>query len=125
MLRWWRRGAPRSSLTRVTRSIVGIIPAADIDEDGQPVDPALAFPADAPKITVVAQAGEVMDSPMDLTWYQVTEKGEQELFTHTVEVGSFDAAYSVGDSPGLLTPGTYRVEAVLEGQSQETRCGCD
>jgi hypothetical protein len=40
----------------VTRSIIGIIPAADIAEDGQPVDPGFTFPSDASHITVVAQA---------------------------------------------------------------------
>ena len=112
---------PPSSLTPVTRSIAGIVPAADIGEGGQPVDPGFTFPPDAPKITVVVQAGEVTGSPMDLTWFQVTGEGEKELFRHTVEVASFEAAYSVGDSPGTLTPGAYRVEATFEGETGSTR----
>jgi len=111
---------PRSSLALVSRPIVDIVPAASIGEDGQPVDPALVFAPDAPLITVVAQVGEVTGSPMDITWSQVTDEGDQELFTHTVEVASFDAAYSVGESPGELIPGTYRVEATLEGESLST-----
>lgn len=58
---------------------------------------------------------------MDITWSQVTEEGEQELFTHTVEVSSFEAAYSVGENPGVLIAGTYRVEATLEGESRSTQ----
>jgi hypothetical protein len=58
---------------------------------------------------------------MDITWSQVTDEGEQDLFTHTVEVASFQTAYSVGESPGVLTPGTYRVEATLEGESLSTQ----
>lgn len=106
--------------TEVNRPIVAIVSAGSIDEDGQPVDPTLSFAPDVPLITVVARAGEVTGSPMDLTWIHVTAEGEQELFTHTVEVASFDAAYSVGESPGALTPGTYRVEATLEGESLST-----
>lgn len=113
--------APRSSLTAVSRPIVDIVPAASIGEDGQPVDPALVFAPNAPRITIVAQVAEVTGSPMDITWSQVTDKGEKKLFTHTVEVASFDAAYSVGKSPGTLTPGTYRVEATLEGESLSTQ----
>lgn len=112
---------PKASLTPVSRPIVDIVPAASIDEEGQPVDPTLVFAPDAPRITIVARAGEVTGSPMDITWSQVTDEGEQELFTHTVEVGSFDAAYSVGENPGTLTPGTYRVEATLEGESLSTQ----
>ena len=111
----------QSSLTAVSRPIVDIVPAADIEKDGQPVDPALVFAPDAPRITVVAQVGEVTGSPMDITWFQVTDEGEEELFTHTVEVSSFEAAYSVGKSAGTLTPGTYRVEATLEGESLSTQ----
>ena len=111
----------QSSLTLVSRPIVDIVPAADIGKDGQPVDPALVFAPDTPRITIVAQVGEVTGSPMDITWSQVTDEGEVELFTHTVEVASFEAAYSVGKSPGTLTPGTYRVEATLEGESRSTQ----
>lgn len=112
---------PASPFRQVNRPIVDIVPAASIGEDGQPVDPALVFAPEAPQITLVAQVGEVTGSPMDITWSHVTDEGEVELFTHTVEVASFDAAYSVGESPGTLTPGTYRVEATLEGESLSTQ----
>ncbi len=84
--------------------------------------PGSLFPADTPQITIVAHAGEVSGSGsgMNLAWFQVTDEGETRLFTHTVEVGSFDAAYSVGTNPGTLAPGTYRVEAALEGESMST-----
>jgi hypothetical protein len=108
------------SLTAVDRPIVAIVPAAAIDEDGQPVDPSYVFAPDTPTITIVARAGEVSGSPMDISWTQVAAEGDRELFTHTVEVASFDAAWSVGRSPGLLTPGTYRVEATLEGERLST-----
>lgn len=113
--------ASRSSLTAVSRPIVDIVPAASIGKDGRPVDPALVFAPEAALITVVAQVGEVTGSPLEITWSQVTDKGEKELFTHTVEVASFEAAYSVGKSPGRLTAGTYRVEASLEGESRSTQ----
>ncbi|MEP7228326.1 MAG: hypothetical protein ABI785_13240, partial [Gemmatimonadales bacterium] len=102
------------------RSILGIIPAVDIGEDGQPVDAGFTFPPDTPQITLVAVAGEITGSAMDLTWFQVTDEGDVELFTHTVELGSFQAAFSVGTNPGTLTSGTYRVDATLEGESLST-----
>jgi hypothetical protein len=112
---------PASPFRAVNRPIVDIVPASDIGEGGQPVDPGFAFDPAAPQITVVAQVGEVTGSPMDLTWYRVTDEGEEELFTHTVGVASFEAAYSVGESPGALAFGRYRVEATLEGESRSTQ----
>lgn len=103
--------------TDATGPVLAIVPATGITDDGRPVDPTLVFGSDVPSITVVAQAGEVPGSPMDITWFQVTAEDDQELFTHTVEVSSFDGAYSVGENPGALAPGTYRVEATLEGES--------
>jgi hypothetical protein len=41
--------ASQSSLTTVSGSIVDIVPAASIDEDGQPVDAALVFAPEAPR----------------------------------------------------------------------------
>ena len=57
---------------------------------------------------------------MDLTWFQVTDTGEQELFTHTVEVTSFQTVYSIGTNPGTLALGTYRVDATFDGESKST-----
>lgn len=111
---------PASSFTEVNRSIVGIIPAADIGDDGQPVGPGFTFSPETPQITIVAQAGAVTGSPMDITWFQITSEGEEELFTHTVEVANYQTAYSVGRSPGTIATGTYRVEATLEGESLST-----
>ncbi len=116
---------PASSLTVVDDSIVGIIPAADIDEDGQPIDPGFSFSADAPQITIVVQAGKSTGSPMDLTWFQLPDAGEQVLFTHTVQVASFQTAYSVGTNPGTLAAGTYRVDVAFEGDSRSTQFDVD
>lgn len=111
---------PDSPFTEVTRSILGIIPAVDIGEDGQPVEPGFIFSPDTPKITIVAHAGEVTGSTMDLKWFQVTDAGEVELFTHSVELASFEAAYSVGTNPGTLLAGTYRVDATFETETSST-----
>jgi hypothetical protein len=112
--------ASDSPFTEVTDAIVSIIPAVGIDEEGQPVEPGFNFSPDTPQITIVVQAGEVAGSPMNLTWFQVTDDGEQELFTHAVEVASFQSAWSVGDNPGMLADSSYRVDATFEGQAMST-----
>ena len=112
---------PASSFAEVYGSIVDIIPAADVDEEGQPDSPGFTFSAETPQITIVVQTGEVADSPVDITWFQVVDDGEHELFTHSVEVTSFQTAYSVGTNPGMLAAGTYRVEAAVAGESLSTR----
>lgn len=111
----------QSALVPVSHPIVAIVAAISIDQDGRPIGPAATFAANAPQITVVAQTGEVKSSPMQITWSQLSADRPTGLFSHTVEVARFEAAYSVGKNPGSLAPGTYRVEATLDGKSVSTQ----
>ena len=69
----------------------------------------------------VVQTGEVADSAVDITWFQVVDDGEHELFTHSVNVIDFQTASRSAPDPGLLAAGTYRVEAAVAGESLRTR----
>ena len=68
---------PESPFSEANRSIIGIIAAADIGEDGQPADPGFVFAPDAPQITVVAHVGDVTGSEMELTWFRGSGDGEE------------------------------------------------
>ena len=103
-----------------TGPIVSLAVASSLDEQGRLVDPAFTFPPDQPQITVIVQVGQGFTTPLEIVWYQVTEESEEQLFTVTLVVAALDRAYSVGQNPGTLAPGTYRVRATLDGQTQET-----
>ncbi len=99
--------------------ILGLNVAATLDEQGQLVDPTFTFSPDQPQITVVAYIGEPTSSSLEIAWYRLPDEGEPEpLFTHTVEVAAGDLAYSVGQNPGALAPGTYKAVATLGDQSE-------
>jgi hypothetical protein len=109
---------PAEAFVEVTDPILGILPASSVDDTGRPVDPGFAFPPDAPLITVIVRTGQIDGSPLEFTWNLVGAQGDQELFSHTVEVSSFDRAFSVGKNPGTLLAGLYRVDVTLEGQAR-------
>jgi hypothetical protein len=94
--------------------------ASSLDEQGLLVDPTFSFSPDQPQITVIMQVGQGVSTPLEIVWYRVTDEGEEQLFTVTLVVAALDRAYSVGQNPGTLAPGTYRVRATLDGQTQET-----
>lgn len=99
-------------------AILEVVPAADVDSAGNPVEPSFRFSPSEPQVAVVAGAGARDGTPMTFTWFQLTAGGETELFVHTVEVASGDRAFSIGTSPGLLAEGVYRVDVTLEGETQ-------
>jgi hypothetical protein len=103
-----------------TGPIVSLAVASSFDEQGRLVDPAFTFSPDQPQITVIVQVGQGFTTPLEIVWYQVTEESEEQLFAVTLAVAALDRAYSVGQNPGTLAPGTYRVTATLDGQTQET-----
>lgn len=100
---------------QITGPIVGMLVAESVDAKGNPVEPTFTFPTSARRMTVLVQVGKVTGSPLTVAWY----RGEKKLFEHTVEVGSYERAYSVGKTPGRLAPGTYRATATLEGKTAE------
>jgi len=103
-----------------TGPIVSMAVASSLDDQGRLVDPAFTFSPDQPQITVIVQVGQGVTTPLEIVWYRVTDEGEEQLFTVTFVVAALDRAYSVGQNPGTLAPGTYRVRATLDGQTQET-----
>jgi hypothetical protein len=97
-----------------------MVAAPSIDREGVPRDPSFSFDPRTPEIAVVVRIGKLdQDPPVDITWYRVGDEGDEELFTHTVDVGSFDRAFSIGVNPGTLAVGMYRVTATLDGETTE------
>lgn len=100
--------------------LMGMVVAPTMTRQAQPVDPTFSFAPDQTEIVVIIQVGKLdADPPLDITWYRISPDGEEELFTHTVEVASFDRAFSVGLNEGTLAQGAYRVAATLNGQTAE------
>jgi hypothetical protein len=101
-------------------SIFSIEPGVSVDDNGQVVDARYVFaPTDA-QMEVVVQVG-VLSAPaaMSVTWYEMTDAGDQKLFTHTVQVSEYDRAYSIGKNPGTLAEGDYKIIAAVNGQTQQ------
>ena len=99
--------------------IAGLLVASSFDERGFAVDPTFTFTPDQEQMTVVVYAGEITGSPIDITWYRVGEEDqEEELFNHSLEIGSLETAYSTGVNPGTLASGTYRARVDLEGTTR-------
>jgi hypothetical protein len=109
--------AKKPPLSRPVGPILEMVVAASVDKAGRPVDPRFTFSPDQPKVTVIVQVGKVHSSPLDLTWFRLTEQGAQQLFRDRVQVGAWDRAWSVGKNPGRLAAGAYQVTATLEGRT--------
>ena len=91
--------------------------AADVGEFGKPIDASAAFADTAPQVTAIADVQAA--GTVTLKWLQVPDEGDpQELFSHEVAVEPEQVAFSKGTSPGVLEPGTYRVEATLNDDAQ-------
>jgi hypothetical protein len=100
--------------------LMGMVVAPSMTRQAEPVDPAFSFAPDQTEIVVIVQVGKLdEDPPLDITWYRISPDGEEELFTHTVEVASFDRAFSVGVNEGTLAQGAYRITATMNGQTAE------
>lgn len=100
--------------------ILSMIPASAVDERGQAVDSKFSFDPSTAEIAVVAQVGNLdAPAPMTITWYQVTDQGDLQLFVDTVQVSALERAWSIGKNPGTLTPGPYKIKAALNGETQE------
>jgi len=104
--------------------IAAMMMASSIDDHGQAVKPQFTFPPDEKQITVIVRVGEVTGSLLNLTWYRISKDRDERLFEHTVDVNSYDRAYSTGKNPGAfgnfkLATGTYKIIATLEGQKRE------
>lgn len=99
--------------------IVAVTIASSIDDKGQPVNPRFTFPPDERQLTVFVQVGEITGSPLDITWTKTSDDGDQKLFEHTVEVKTWDRAFSIGKNPGRLAPGSYKAAVTLEGHKRE------
>jgi hypothetical protein len=117
-------GASSPGLAVPAGPILELVVAADIDDEGNPVDPSFTVPSDQKQITVIARIGEV-GSQLELTWHRLPDAwgtdddAEEELFRHQVEVTSGDVAWSVGTNPGTLASGSYLVRANLGMQTRE------
>lgn len=109
---------PVLPVVRPVGPILSMVPATTFDGSGRPIDPRFTFAPDHPKITVIAQVGQVHESPLTFTWYRLADGAAQRLFQDSVEVTTWDRAYSVGENPGTLASGAYRVDASLEGDTQ-------
>jgi len=107
--------------TEISGPIIGMAAGSSVDQQGQVVDPQFTFDPSQPQIAVAVQVGKLDNpAPLTITWYQVTDQGNQKLFSDTVQVSANEQAYSIGTSPGLLAPGSYTVTATLNGQTEDT-----
>jgi len=103
----------------ISGPIIGMAAGSSVDQQGQAVDPKFTFDPSEPQIAVVVQVGKLDNlGPLTITWYQITDEGDQKLFADTVEVSPFDQAFSIGKNPGLLAEGNYKIVASLNGQLQ-------
>jgi hypothetical protein len=100
--------------------IVSMTAGNSVNQQEQATDSKFTFDPAAPQMAVVVQVGQ-LSSPasMTITWYQVTDQGDQKLFTDTVQVSALDRAYSIGKNPGTLAEGDYKIVAALNGQTQQ------
>lgn len=99
--------------------IVSLVMASSIDDKGQPVNPQFTFPSDERQLTVLVEVGKITGSPLNITWSRTSDDGDQKLLDHTVEVKSWDRAFSIGKNPGRLAAGSYKVALTLEGHTSE------
>lgn len=99
--------------------ILAVVMASSIDDKGQPVNPRFTFPPDERQLTMIVQVGQITGSPLDITWYKTSDDGDQKLFQHTVEVKTYDRAFSIGKNRGRLAPGSYKAAVTLEGHTRE------
>jgi hypothetical protein len=109
-----------SGSTELNGPIIAMVPGSSVDKNGGAVDAKFTFDPSTPQMAVVVQVGKLSSpSPMTITWYQVTDQGDQKLFTDTVQVSPFDRAYSIGKNPGTLAEGNYKIVATINEQTQQ------
>jgi hypothetical protein len=105
---------------KLTDAIISIEPGGSVDNNGQVADAKYIFAPTDPQMEVVVQVGSLSSpAPMTVTWVQVTDAGDQKLFTDTVQVSGLDRAFSIGKNPGTLAEGDYKIVAALNGQTQQ------
>jgi hypothetical protein len=101
--------------------IISMIMASSIDEKGQLVNPRFSFPQTEKEITAVVYLGNIKGSQLTVTWYKTSDDGDTKLFEHQIQVKSREHAFSVAKNPaGLMSAGTYKVVATLDGQTEDT-----
>ena len=104
--------------------IIAMMMASSIDDHGKAVNPRFTFPPDEKQITVIVRVGKVTGSLLNLTWYKISDDGDGKLFEHTIDVKTYDQAYSIAKNPVAfgnfkLATGNYKIIATLEGQKRE------
>jgi hypothetical protein len=109
---------PGGATGKGSDAIFAIEPGGSVDTNGRVVDARYVFASTDPQMEVVVQAGN-LSSPaaLTITWYQVTDAGDQKLFTHTVQLSALERAYSIGKSAGTLAEGDYKIVAAVNGQT--------
>src|SRR6266550_5967308 len=81
--------------TEIKSPIISMMIASSIDEKGNLVNPGFTFPQNEPQITAVVWVGQIRDSQLKVTWYQISEDGDVKLFDYQIQVKSDDRAFSV------------------------------
>lgn len=101
--------------------IISMVMASSIDDKGELVNPRFSFPQTEKQITAVVYLGNIKGSQLTVTWYQTSDEGDTKLFEHQIQVRSRERALSVAKNPGgLMSAGTYKVVATLDGQTKDT-----
>src|SRR5262249_48414949 len=74
-------------------SIIAMVIASSIDGKGQVVNPTFTFSPNEPQITAIVYVGTTSGSQLKITWFKTSEKGDERLFEHQIQVKSTSALF--------------------------------
>jgi hypothetical protein len=121
--RAWQKAQNNSAAPPVEAKgpIITMVMASSIDSKGQIINPTFTFPPNEPQITAIIYVGRTDGTQLKITWYKTSEKGDEKLFEHQIQVKSNERAFSVArNGSGTFELGAYKVVATLERQTDET-----